>query len=143
MVRVAFRPLRLLHPRLEDVPVAVREFVAGTGVEVPEGAPVVRVEVLDDLERPAIADDVAPDEVAVEVVGERGVPGLPEEIDGVLQQAVGLAGQLVEPVQQPAGLLDGLEGFGEPRPSTVASSRSGRVRSFVTRPSCGSGGRGA
>ena len=53
---VALRPLALLHPRLVDVPVAVGQLVAGALVEGAEGRPVVRVEVLDDLERPPVGD---------------------------------------------------------------------------------------
>src|ERR671920_2388120 len=100
-------------PRLVDVPVAVGQLVAGALVEGAEDRPVVRVVVLDDLEGPAVGDDVAADQVAVEVVGEPGVTGLAEELDGVLQQQVGLAGVLVEAVELAARLLDGLEGLGE------------------------------
>src|SRR5215203_3526034 len=60
---VAGGALPLLHPRLEHVPVAVGEGGAGALVEGPERRPVVRVEVLDDLEGPPVGDDVAADEV--------------------------------------------------------------------------------
>ena len=90
------------------------ELVAGPRVEVAEGAPVVVVEVLDDLEGPAVGDHVA----ARRGRGRgrrraRCAPAVAQQLDGVLQQPVGLAGQLVEAVQQAAGLLDGLEGLGE------------------------------
>src|SRR3712207_7135940 len=45
--------LPLLHARLVHVPVAVGELRAGPIVEAAERAPVVVVEVLDDLEGPA------------------------------------------------------------------------------------------
>jgi hypothetical protein len=64
--------LALLHPRLEDVPVAARELGAGPLVQRAEGRPVARVELLDELERPAVGDHVAADQLAVEVVGEVG-----------------------------------------------------------------------
>jgi hypothetical protein len=41
------------------------------------------------------------------------VPGVAQHLDGVLEQPVGLAGELVEAVQQATGLIDGLEGLGE------------------------------
>ena len=50
---------------------------------------------------------------AFESVGERPVAGRSQQVDGVLEEEVGLAGQLVEAVEQPAGLLHRLERLGE------------------------------
>ena len=64
---------------------------------------------LDDLEGPQARQHVAADEHLVDLVGELGVPGLPQVVEGLLELKVGLPGAAVEGVEVPAGLLEHLE----------------------------------
>ena len=71
------------------------------------------VVLLDDLERPAPREDVAPDEVGVDAVGELAVAASRSISTASPEREVGHAALAVEVVELAAGVLDDLEGLGE------------------------------
>src|SRR5829696_856711 len=85
VVGVAVRPAVLLHLRLEQVPSAPDELVARELLQRLEGGVVPVVVLLDDLEGPAAPQDVAAHQLGVDTVGELGVAGLAEQLDGVAE----------------------------------------------------------
>ena len=91
----------------------VHQLVAGGPFVLLERRVVAVVVLLDDLERPAPGEDVAPDEVGVDAVGELAVAGIAQHLDGLAQREVGHAALAVEVVELAAGVLDHLEGLGE------------------------------
>lgn len=99
----------LFHLGLEQVASPAGEGFAGGSLVFSEGAVVGVVVVLHDLERPATLDDVAPDELRVEPVGNRVVSSLTEGLDGLTEGQIGLSGEPVEAVEQTSGVLDRFE----------------------------------
>jgi hypothetical protein len=89
------------------------EGVSGFLFEVGEQGVVAGVVVVDDLEGPAVVDDVAADEVAFEFGGELLVAGVAEELQDFVELVVGAAGEFVEAVEVAAGAIDCFEGVGE------------------------------
>ena len=61
-----------------------------------EHRPVVVIEVLDDLERPATVDDIATDDLALEPVGSLRVTRFPQVVARVAKQKVGMPHELVK-----------------------------------------------
>src|SRR3954447_17983587 len=103
----------LLHLGLVEVAATADQLLARRLLELAEERVVAGVVVLDDLEAPPALQDVAPDQLASDPVGEVGVTRRPELVDGVAQGEVRGAAPSVEGVEQPTGLLDGLERLGQ------------------------------
>src|SRR6478609_1601211 len=103
----------LLHLGLEQVPLAVDQGLPGLALERLEGRVVAVVVLLDHLEAPAAGQDVAPDELALDPVGEVDLPGVPQLFDGFAERQVGGAATSVEGVEETTGLLDDLECLGQ------------------------------
>lgn len=104
----------LLHLCLEHVPFALLQLVADSAFVIAELGPVAVVELLDDLKRPTAVQNVAADELGLQPVGHRTVPGGPQLVARVAEHEVGVPDQLVERVEVPAGAFDVLEGFRDP-----------------------------
>lgn len=98
-----------LHLGLEQVPAASTKLVAGGTLVAFEGLVVPLVVVFDDLESPPTFDDVAPDEISGDAVGDSAMARFAQEVHGFSECEVGRASQAVEPVQKTPCMLDGLE----------------------------------
>jgi len=103
----------LLHLRLEDVAPASHQLLANPVLVLAEGGVVAVLELLHDLEGPPAGEDVAPHEVGLDPVGELGVTGLAQQVDGLAEGQVGHADLAVEVEQLAPRVLDDLEGLGE------------------------------
>ena len=112
----------LLHLRLEEVTTAVGQRVPDIAFDVFELPAVTVVVLLGDLIAPPTVHDVAANHLLLQAVGDRGVPGLPELLDGLTERQVGRAAQPVEAVEVPASVLDDLQRLGE-----LAEGSDGRV----------------
>src|SRR3954454_20046420 len=99
-----------LHLGFVEVAPAAHERIAHPALVVAERGPVHVVELFDDLERPAAVEDVAADQLALDLAGQAGVLGT-QRLEHVVERQVGLAEELVEGVQVPAGALERLERF--------------------------------
>src|SRR3954468_18024930 len=104
-------PLRF-HARLVQMAAAADELLPHRPLVLAEHRVVAVVELLDDLERPAVGEHVAPDELALDPLGQLGLTTLPHELDGLVEPEVGLADELVKAVEVPAGAFQGLQGLG-------------------------------
>lgn len=98
---------------LVGVSPATDQFTAAP-LEIAEDLVVGVFVLLENLERPSPRQHVAADELPFKVVGQVGMPGPAQHVDGITEGEVGRSGQLVKRVQVPAGDLDRLECFGQP-----------------------------
>ena len=110
--RLALGTAPLLHLRFEYVADALLQFVANPPFVVAEHRPIVVVEILDDLKRPASVKDIAADDVLLEPVGHRFVAGVAQFVARLAEQQVGMAHQLMKRVQLAPCPLDELQGLG-------------------------------
>lgn len=101
----------LLHFCLEHVAFAALQFVADSAFVIAELGPVTVVELLHDLKRPTAVQNVATDELGLQLIGRRTVPGGPQLVACLAEQEVGVPDQLVERVEVSAGAFDVLEGL--------------------------------
>src|SRR6476661_4210732 len=124
----------LLHLGLEEVSAAPDQLLAGQPLEGLEGVVVAVVVLLDDLEAPAPVEHVPAHEVAFEAVGEVGVAGLAQLLDGLPEGEVRRAAEAVEGVQVAARVLDRLERLGE-----LAQGLDGGVADALGAPVLGDG----
>jgi dipeptidyl aminopeptidase/acylaminoacyl peptidase len=109
--------LSLVHVRP-----AADQRVAHGPLGVTEGLPVDRVELLDDLERPATLQHVAPDDLLAQKPGLAMMARLGERVAGLAKQGIGTADDLVEVVEPPAGALHPFERLGD-----LADRLDGRI----------------
>ena len=86
--------------------------VADPALVVAEDRPVAVVELLDDLERPATLEDIAADELALELGRELLCAGGAQLGQDVVEREVGLADELVERIQVAASALERLQRLG-------------------------------
>ena len=112
MARLAVGAAPLLHLRFEHVARTLLQFVTHASFVVAEHRPVVVVEFLDDLERPAPVENVAADDLGFESVGHRFVAGFAQFVARLAEQKVGMTHQLMERVQLAAGALHAFQGLG-------------------------------
>src|SRR3954452_1247418 len=103
----------LLELGFEDVAPARGQLVADPPLHGSDGVVVDVVELLDDLERPATVEHVAPHRLPLDQLGQWMPVRVPQHAGGVAQEEVGAAHELVERVQMPPGSLDPLEGFAQ------------------------------
>src|SRR3954447_2328438 len=104
-------PLRF-HARLVQMAAAADELFAHRPLVLAEHRVIAVVELLDDLERPAVGEHVAPDELALDPLGQLVLTTLPHELDGLVEPEVGFPDELVKAVEVPAGAFQGLQGLG-------------------------------
>ena len=90
---------RSFHLRLEHVARTLLQFVTHAPFVVAKQRPVVVVELLDDLERPAPVEDVAADDLGLEAVGHRFAAGLTQFVARLAEQKITVTHQLMERVQ--------------------------------------------
>jgi hypothetical protein len=102
----------LLHIRLEHMTRTLLQFLTQASLLVAEHRPVVIVELLDDLERPASVKDIAPDDFGLESVCHRVVPGFAQLVARLPKQEIAMAHQLMERVQVAACSLDAFQSLG-------------------------------
>ena len=102
-----------LEAGLEDVSLAVLQFVAYPLFVVTEFGPVAVVELLDDLKRPSAVQHVAPNELGPQPTGDLGVAGFGEVVARYPQQHVGVANQLMKGIEVSARPLGELQRFGD------------------------------
>jgi hypothetical protein len=88
---------------------AVHEAVAQDALVLPKTGPVAVVELLEDLEGPAAGQHVAAEQVLVDSRGELVVPGVPQQLEDVVEGEVRFPNKLVEADQMAAGSLELLE----------------------------------
>src|SRR4051794_5322940 len=135
----------VLHLRLEHVANPGGEVLADGLLQGGDRREVVVVELLDELERPPPIDHVAAHVLALDLVGELSVTGFAEPVDGVTEQQVGAAHQLVPAVEVaacPDQVLVGLAQLADRGDGGVVDTRgaapvlvgSGSHRASVTRP---------
>src|SRR5689334_299979 len=96
----------LLHLGLVDVAAAAPQGVADRLLVRAEHLPVGVVELLDDLERPAPRDDVAAEQLLLQALRDVVLAALAQAVQDLVERQVGLADQLVEAVEVPAGALE-------------------------------------
>lgn len=95
------------------MPTAAAQLAAHGGLTVPEGGPVVVVEVFDDLERPSPVQDVAAYQLLFHLLGDVVTSCVTEFLDRLVQHQVGVTDQLMEVIQTSTGTFHRLEGLGQ------------------------------
>ena len=109
MRRVIVGAPALLHLGLEDVGAAVGELLSKLLLVGAEHGPVAGVEFLDHLKRPPAREDVAPDQLVAERVGEVRPVGGFEVLGHLVEEQVCAADQLVKRVEVTARAFERLE----------------------------------
>jgi hypothetical protein len=89
----------LLHLRFEHMPMALLQFVSDPSLVIAKHQPIVVVEILDDLKRPAAVQDVAADDFCFQPVGDGCVTGFPQLVTCFTQQQVSMPHELMKRVQ--------------------------------------------
>ncbi len=129
------RAAPLLHLRLLDVAAAPHERVADGALVGAEHGHVAVVELLDDLERPAAGQDVAPEQLALERAGQLVRPARAQVLEHLVELEVRRADELVERVEVAAGALERLERLAHlPRRRDGVVAGAGRPRVLVLHP---------
>ena len=105
-------PPLLLHARLEHVAAAILIPVLQGAESAPHSVVVQVVELVDDLERPAPIEDIAPHHVALERRCLLGLAGRRQHLCRLTEEQVRPPDQLMEAVEVPSGSLDVLERLG-------------------------------
>src|SRR5579884_498088 len=106
---VAVRAPLLFQVGFEDMASASRKMLAHQGFNVAKASVVAVVVVFDDLKTPPAWQHVATDQLRADVLGHLWVARLAYQANGVVEQQVGTAGELVKGIEVAARSLGCLQ----------------------------------